>query len=517
MKSLRPILSALLLCALALMTAGPSARAEEAGEFRPHGLPVLYLTIDGGQAEIDRMNSSEDHAYRCTGSADLVIPEGCTTLFGPQQSVRGLRIDNIHGRGNGTWGMPKLPYKIKFADKQDLFGFGANKHWVLLAEYFDNSLIRDWLTFRLAEKLGLEYTPQGAFVDVLMNGEYLGCYFLCEHVRVGKARVNVDELTAEVTALPAIQGGYLLSMNPTWGEPEEDVLETAREVSFLSETPSFSPAEGGYVNNAQRDYIRGYLQRAEDAVFAADGSWADYLDATSLADFWWIQEFSANEDGFSTTSNYLFKPRTEADGSEGKLHFGPLWDMDASWGSAQIETALERGFNHSSHIWLNELCLQPDFTEKLIARWPAVDAELAEITRPGGTLDQIAAALHDAWYADRACWAGSRNGGTDGGRNFEEEIEHIRAWTDLRRAWIGGNLDRIGWLYCSLTVTGEGVEEETFPMPLDQWADLYDLGIPEKEGWRFVGWALEDGTVVEDFLFLDRDVVLTAVFEQINP
>ena len=87
------------------------------------------------------MNASEDHAYRCTGSADLMIPEGCTTFFGGTQESLAVRIDSIHGRGNGTWSMAKLPYKIKFEKKQDLFGFGANKHRVLLANYIDNSLI----------------------------------------------------------------------------------------------------------------------------------------------------------------------------------------------------------------------------------------------------------------------------------------------------------------------------------------------------------------------------------------
>ena len=45
----------------------------------------------------------------------------------------------IKGRGNSTWGLPKKPYKIKLDSKTNLFSMGKNKHWVLLANYYDSS------------------------------------------------------------------------------------------------------------------------------------------------------------------------------------------------------------------------------------------------------------------------------------------------------------------------------------------------------------------------------------------
>ena len=51
------------------------AYAEESG-FQPADLPVVVLNIDGGQEEIDRLNNSEDHSYRCTGTLDILVPEG---------------------------------------------------------------------------------------------------------------------------------------------------------------------------------------------------------------------------------------------------------------------------------------------------------------------------------------------------------------------------------------------------------------------------------------------------------
>lgn len=99
-----------------LLTALCAAAGAEESRFRPKDLPAVILTIDGGQAEIDRMNQSNDHSYRCTGSLDILVPEGYSGLFEgryPQVNVTGLKIKYIRGRGQGTWGMDKNPYKIK--------------------------------------------------------------------------------------------------------------------------------------------------------------------------------------------------------------------------------------------------------------------------------------------------------------------------------------------------------------------------------------------------------------------
>ena len=69
-----------------------------AADFEPSDIPVLYLHIDGGQSKIDRMNQSEDHSYRCTGTMDLEVPAG----YSGQASLSGVKMDYIRGRGNTT-------------------------------------------------------------------------------------------------------------------------------------------------------------------------------------------------------------------------------------------------------------------------------------------------------------------------------------------------------------------------------------------------------------------------------
>lgn len=50
------------------------------------------------------------------------------------------------------------------------------------------------MAFDFAQRLNFSYSPEGVFVDVYVNGKYMGLYLLCEAVNEGKSRVNIDML-----------------------------------------------------------------------------------------------------------------------------------------------------------------------------------------------------------------------------------------------------------------------------------------------------------------------------------
>ena len=132
----------------------------------------MYLNIDESLGTIKAMNSDDDHETSCYGNV----------LFGDKNKSM-----SIKGRGNSTWSMPKKPYNMTIYkddtyNKKDSVKFIQNgvksKKWTLLANYFDNALIRNKIAFDLAKamKIGLD----SQFVDLWMNGEYLGNYLLCQ-------------------------------------------------------------------------------------------------------------------------------------------------------------------------------------------------------------------------------------------------------------------------------------------------------------------------------------------------
>ena len=98
----------------------------------------------------------------------------------------------IKGRGNYTWtGFDKKPYKLKFDKKTEIMGMGKNKHFAILAHADDHlGFMRNITGFQLSRLMGLAYTPADAPVEVVLNGDYIGLYFLTETIRIDSNRVN---------------------------------------------------------------------------------------------------------------------------------------------------------------------------------------------------------------------------------------------------------------------------------------------------------------------------------------
>src|SRR5690606_10501052 len=96
-------------------------------KFSDTGLPTIHLFTDGKSIE-----SKEEYV-----DGKIKITKGL------ESEVLFEGITEIKGRGNSTWGMPKKPYRIKMDEKAPLLGMPADKSWVLMANYGDQSLLRN--------------------------------------------------------------------------------------------------------------------------------------------------------------------------------------------------------------------------------------------------------------------------------------------------------------------------------------------------------------------------------------
>ena len=102
-------------------------------------LPVVYINTEGGAPIV----SKEDYI-----DAELIIQGNETYNSKTTKLYNG--VTEIRGRGNSTWNQPNKPYRLKLDKKTDLFGMGKSKHWVLLANYLDESLLRNTLAYDLS-------------------------------------------------------------------------------------------------------------------------------------------------------------------------------------------------------------------------------------------------------------------------------------------------------------------------------------------------------------------------------
>ena len=219
----------------------PSPAEGTAADAQDNGIPVLQLSIDPD--EYQSMIDSDDHSYRAQGAKiTLDVPEGYTGEFSETvlSDLENLPLEYVRGRGNSTWLDPKKPFKFKLEDKKSLLGMGEGKHWVLLANSYDDSLLRNRITSYIGRQLGLEYTPKMAPVDFYVNGEYQGSYVLSTEARVSGNGVDIDELGATDLQEPAITGGYLVALHPYDYEADVNQFTTSRGVDFFLKEPDFS-------------------------------------------------------------------------------------------------------------------------------------------------------------------------------------------------------------------------------------------------------------------------------------
>lgn len=464
-------------------------------EFVESSVPVIYFNIDESQGTIMAMNQDQNHETECYGDMTIQIPDGYTSEYTDKtMSTKTYSLEYIRGRGNSTWMCDKKPYKIKLQNKENLFGMGKSKHWVLLANRYDNSLLRNKGTYWLGQQLGMEYTPQCVFVDVVMNGTYYGSYYLCDQVRVGSSSVDIDDLeqneeTQNATDEPTITGGYLLSMCP-YGDEENLSFTTTKDNQFLIESPSFD----GYSNDTQYNYIRDYVQKTEDAIYGegfqtSDGvGYEDLLDVDSAVDYYWLQEISMNGDAFGSTSTYLYKKR------DGKLYWGPLWDFDfVAWGDYDYsEEPNCAGFVQTERTWFSKLLENKSFAEKLVARWPQIKAKLLALSEDGGQLDHYKQQVAISERYDFEKWgAYDFEQGTP--LTYDQEVERLKTWITNRVAWIDANVNTlIPTEYSVRFVDGSKVYAE---QTVVSGHGVKDLPTPStKKGYVFAGWYAADET-----------------------
>ena len=486
-------------------------------------IPTVYLHLDGGTEEFDKVNASPDHSYEATGSLDIVVPKDFEGYAGSGTKITGLsgaKMEYFRGRGNSTWEYSggKKPYKIKLDKKADIFGLGKSKHWALLANAMDSTLSRNRYSAYMSEGMGFDFTPSGYPVDVMLDDgkggyTYLGSYYLCENVRIESGRMDLDLPEENETS----EGEYLLAHQQDF--VGNNLFSTKRNVALMNDEPSFDPADGETGTEAQKEYIRSYVQEAEDAIVLgrvkddeAPEGWKevdaeDYIDYETTAKYWLIEDFSMNRDAFKGGSAYFYKT-ADTESKKGKLYFGPVWDMDLAY-----RTAVQNGF-YVNHLWTNSLLTDSKFVNTIINEWKrkgGIRDRAIEISKDGGLLDQYAEELKTSAEQDTTVHPGIYTELPP----FQEAVDLDKEWLKARIKWYDENLEKeLPDLIRTVTLKYGDGKYDFDRYYVYKGATLLesDLPVTEKEGYIFLHWEDEDG---EEYAFedpIEEDITLTAKY-----
>ena len=304
-------------------------------------LPIIVLENFGegtpGTGDFEDAAMSLYDVDPVTGRASLSNAADISTLIGQ------------HRRGRSTANNPKTNLRIEIRDEYgedksiELLGMPSESDWILYAPYtFDRAMLRNTTFFQLSEAMG-NWAPRIRFVEVYANfspfnnnltsADYMGVYVLMENIKRDSNRVDIDELTSTQNSEPEITGGYIIAMDGIDGEtPDGAAWKTDRSIPTLGDSWLVLEEPDAYeLTDAQVDYIRGYVQDFEDALYGPDSTdpelgYAAYLDVEQTIDHHILRVLSKEPDSLRL-STFLTKER------DGKLAFGPVWDFDRSSGA----------------------------------------------------------------------------------------------------------------------------------------------------------------------------------------
>ena len=352
-------------------------------------MPILRIETADGRDVV-----SKEEYKTCT-----ITLENCSEPMQFEDVSASIRV-----RGNSTAGTEKKPFRIKFDKKRNVLGLndGAKcKSWCLMADYFDYSLMRNSLSFRMAGALldGYSFASDCTWVEVYVNGDYRGVYLLCEQTQINPHRVDIyekadDETSVEIGYLMVGQGGRTDEPNTVqinYGGGKVTDLNGDKG-SFGG--GNFSLSSGDYTKE-QIDYCAKYVGNIARLVYAAinDHDYYDidengdlvrktdfvgktteekqietisaHVDLESAVRIYMTDEIVKNLD--SGTFNMYIDLSPEGDK---KLTFGPPWDYDFALANTKYDsTHSTKGMYAANFSYSDGVRVNPWFVMFCQADW----------------------------------------------------------------------------------------------------------------------------------------------------
>ena len=340
----------------------------------------------------------------------------------------------IRGRGNSTWlWYPKKPYRIKLDEKASILGMAEEKDWVLLANYRDPTHLMNTFVFAMGQGLGMPYTNSNRYVEVTLNGDYIGLYQLTEQVEQGKNRVNISSKKGWLLSLDVDDGP---AESPTTGD---NFWSSVYRMPVCVKSPE---AEDYATPETLIDDAKKALGDLEAIIYSHDyEELSKVCDIPVMIDYLLIQEYIYNVELSAPRSIYIHKDK-EADS---KWTFGPLWDFDAGfdfdWSQMTTghkfftdyrETVL--GTDPARHVsnydytssFFTDMWKNKQFVSEVKARWkqmmPRIMAEFWPETK------RYAEAAAEAMERDAQRWPIDKD--------YKTEINRMEKWLNSRAVYM---------------------------------------------------------------------------------
>ena len=295
----------------------------------------------------------------------------------------------------------------------------AAKKWILLANASDDSMIRTRLVYDAAEQMGFPYVTEYKYVDLWVDGEYLGVYLIGEKAEIGKNRLNLQD--------PA---GAMFELDNGFATDEDHYFFEGRLNSYFA-LKEIVEEDDAHIAQAMSNFQTA-MTRFTTAL-TSEG-WENLslaqlnrmIDVDSLARYYLMNEYVLNGEGFFTSFFWY------QDGASDVLHVGPLWDFDTCMGNKQEKVTDYNACDTS--VLMKKMLNIPAFyqrVQELYARYEPV------LTGMAGQIDGRKAEIGVSADLNYLRWntlgtANPKPGGMPFAPTYDEALDRVRTWLNGR-------------------------------------------------------------------------------------
>ena len=327
----------------------------------------------------------------------------------------------IRGRGNATWNMGenKRPLRVRFDEARSVFGSEyAARDWILLADNFDRSLMRNFAALNLARAMGnFRFTPTAQHVHLYVNRQYMGVYLLTDEREVGAGRL---EISAD---------DFFIELDGRANEP----FFTANHLTYRVRFP-----RGGALTPERVDFAREFLEKVSRTIrFGEFDEILKLIDLETFVDFYIVQEFFKNPDAHGLS---IFMHI-----SDGRLFMGPVWDFDMAAGNSdsQMMGNDPQGlyvavFNY----WYRNLMSRPEFFDAVATRWKNIrETEITQIIAEIKNISSFRQSQFERNFVRHPIPQSFLREDLRRITRFWGQIEFLTRWLEERATWLDNFFD----------------------------------------------------------------------------
>lgn len=426
---------------------------------KSENLPALFMETDSGS--IDAVYSDKEIEEK--GKMRLFSKEGEKLFAGGLKSIK--------TRGNYSFDhYEKKPFSITTKENISLLGLGEGQKYALISNASDPTLLRNDIARRMDTVLNTEYDNVGRYLDLYINGDYFGNYYLCETIEIGYDRINVTNLEEQMDRIYRMSNyesfklyetgtkrARFLDENPadiTGGYLVEREFEDRYKVEYKENPSSFITANKEhfvvkspmYCSVEQIGYLESYFNEAETAILAEDGihpvtkrSYEEYIDVDSFVKKYLVEEVTKNYDG-GVSSVYFYK---DSDSIDGRIKAAPVWDCDMSLGNyldwmeyfSEDPTGISRLASHThASPWYASLYEKEEYYQKVCRYYrEALSPYMRQLA--DSLIDEQAALLSASAKMDEIRWAADFNNNPYY-VSRDKSYEDLKEFVSVRRTYL---------------------------------------------------------------------------------